>query len=184
MTLNCGAPSSSRAKSTTPTLIWAVAGTANKVASAAPKNILRNETCTTDPTFLKSLSDRELESFVLVGINDRIALVCIERKGVAEPENTQRREPLNRQARRVLQFIILKPVLDRRTQVPTQEGVAIAGGEDVAHIVEPGQSRGSLELLRQRNQQFRARRDLEIAAERPAVVVLGSETAFLVATHG
>src|SRR5690242_11085092 len=59
----------------------------------------------------------------------------------------------------------------------------MAGREDVADIVEPGESRRGLELLRQRDQDFRAGRNLQIATERTAELVLGTQATLFISTH-
>src|SRR5687767_5018025 len=107
----------------TPTFTSAIAGAAIAAATNEPRRTLRNETCT-DITSLEGLTDRELEPLHLIGIGVCVALVRVERHRIAEPEHPERREPLHRQPRRMLQFIILELVLDR-LEAPTEEGVAV-----------------------------------------------------------
>src|SRR5687768_766400 len=86
----------------------------------------------------------------------------------------------------MLQFIIPELVIDRRAERAgtSGENVAIARREDVAEVVEPGQASRRLELLRQRYEHLRPARDLEIAAERPAEIVLGAQTTLFVSAYG
>ena len=83
----------------------------------------------------------------------------------------------------MLQFIILELVLDRLAARGPRNSVAIARREDVADVVEPRQARRRLELLRQRDHDFRPARDLQVAAERPAEVVLGTQAALFISAH-
>src|SRR6478736_857043 len=86
----------------------------------------------------------------------------------------------------MLQFIILERVVDRRTEDArgSEEDISIARREYVTHVIEPGQPRRRLELLWQRDDDFRPARDLQVAAERAAIVVLGAQSTLFISAHG
>src|SRR5688572_636529 len=62
---------------------------------------------------LERLTDRELEPLFLVFVTEGIARIRIHRESVAEPEQAERRKPLNGNTGRFFQASIFEAVVER-----------------------------------------------------------------------
>src|SRR6201999_4333410 len=90
----------------------------------------------------KCLTDGKLKTLCFVVESHRVAGICIQRNPIRKTEQAQRCKPLHPDARRSLQSIIRKVIIDRRYIVQPQEMYLIAGLEDITHVVEPADTDG------------------------------------------
>src|SRR6185436_15224142 len=98
-------------------------------------------------------------------------------------EDAERRKPLDRQAGRLLQLIVIEVIVHGRPAVAAHELDARALREDVADVVEGADARTGAPFLRHREEYFGPAHHFQVASVRIAKTVLRAESAFGEAAH-
>src|SRR5262245_38307270 len=182
-----GDSSRSLPKLTTPILMAcasAPAAAARERVAASANVAMFRVMCLILPRCSECGSDRELEALDLVRVANQVTLIVVQRYAVAEPEHAERREPLDGQARGLLQLIVIEVVVHRRAAVAAHELDPGALREDVADVEEGADPRARAPFLRHREQELGPPDHLQVAAVGVAESVLRPEAALGEAAHG
>src|SRR5260370_4353375 len=133
----------------------------------------------------EGLPDRELEAFGLItpaGVG--VAMHRVQRDTEAEPEKTQRRQPLHRDADRALHIAPGgQPVALGGDLVRGEELQLAAGLIDTAHVEEGADPRAAAPLRGHREDELVLAGEAHIAAIGIAELVLGTQPSLAEAAH-